>query len=272
MIAEAIDRIQELTREAERIEHAPDFTTTGRYFMYRIGGEVDERFTEPVPVSTRHYSTESLGRHTKTDSQYFGANSVDAYWNEERLCAQLYKSMISEGSGGEFEFRWSHELLLKKHPAFTAVAQLVTTKRFTQKSLIHFLRAQLNGHVDDAVVEQFRTLKLSTDGATESVVAKGREAVDRRIQQQVRQTAGTDVPDQITVTVPVHDLDETRDEVHDVTILVDTTTDDAGSIVLELTTVLNTLRAAERAALDSVVDNLKNALPEGVPVYHAVIK
>src|SRR5690606_25695567 len=102
--------------------------------------------------------------------------------------------------------------------------------------------------------------------------AKGREAVDRKIQQQVRQTAGTDVPDQITVTIPVHDLDETRDELHPVTILVDTTTDDNGGIVLELTTVLNTLRAAERAALDSVVTNLRAALPDSVPVYHAVVR
>lgn len=57
-----------------------------------------------------------------------------------------------------------------------------------------------------------------------------------------------------------------------VLITVDTTTDDNGGIVLELTTVLNTLRAAERAALDNIVDNLKTALPKGVPIYHAVVK
>lgn len=266
MIAEAIDRIAEMTREVDRVERAPDNHVTGRYFVWHADESFTERFEDRAPSSARHYSTDSLGRHVKDDLSVSSDTAADAYWNDQRLTVAL------EQDAGEYAFKWNHELVLTKHPAFTAVAQLATTRAFSQKGLIHFLRAQLNGHVDDAVVEQFRTLKLSTDGATESVVVKGREAVDKRIQQQVRQTAGTDVPDQITVTIPVHDLDETRDQVHDVTILVDTTTDDAGSIVLELTTVLNTLRAAERAALDNIVDNLKNALPTGVPIYYAVTK
>lgn len=265
MIAEAINRIQQLTRAAERIEHAPDFDDTGRYFIYHADESFTERFEERPPNSTRHYSTASLGRMVHDDLVVHGV-AAEAFWNDERLTVAM------DQAKDHYTFGWNHELQLRKHPAFIAVAQLTSTRAYSQKQLIHFLRAQLNGHVDDAVVEQFRTLKLSTDGATESVVVKGREAVDKRIQQQVRQTAGTDVPDQITVTIPVHDLDETRDELHDVVILVDTTTDDAGGIVLELTTVLNTLRAAERAALDSVVTNLRTALPDNVPIYHAVVR
>lgn len=268
MIAEAIDRIAEMTRLTDRIEWAPDYQQTGRYFVWQADGTFTERFEARAPRTTRHYSTDSLARNVKSDLEHmeFGGEAA-AYWNDA-LLTTIVKAF---DPNGVYALKWKHEMVLEKHPAFTAVAELTRTRSFTQKELVRFLRAELNGHVDDSVIEQFRALKLATDGATESVVAKGREAIDRRLQQQLRQATGTDIPDEITVTIPVHDLDEAREQVQSVTILVDATTNDDGTVLLELTTVLNSLRAAERAALESVVANLRAALPEGVPIYHAFV-
>lgn len=271
MIEAAIEKIARMTRDAKRVELAPDHRVNGKYFIFDHDGDYDVAFAQDAPPSTRHFSTESLARRVKADLAHHNVTSVDGYWNDHLLNVDLMTGVI-EGDDDSYELKWSHDLLLVRHPAFSSVASLTTTRSYNQKALIKFLRADLNGHVDDAVVEQFRNLKLSTEGGTDSVVAKGREAIDKRIQQQIRQAAGADIPDEITVTIPVLDLDEVRDELYKVTILVDTTVDDNGGVQFELTTVLNTLRAAERAALDSIVANLTAALPDTVPLYHAAVK
>lgn len=269
MIAEAIDKIQQLTRNEARIEWAPDYPETGRYFVWPSdGGEPDERFKIVPPRTVRHYSTGSLAQHVTSDVTEHDANLPEAYIDARQVRVALTRT----DGDNDYDVRWAHTLTLTKHPAYLAVEALTRTTTFTQRELIRYLRAQLNGHVDDAVVEQFRNLKLTTDGDSNSVIAKGRESVDKRIQQQVRQGTGTDIPDEIIVTIPVHDLDETRHELHEVTILVDTTTGDDGGVQFELTTVLNTLRASERAALDGIRSNLRDALPDSVDIYHATIE
>jgi len=176
--------------------------------------------------------------------------------------------IITAELSDEKDTRWRHTLRLPLHPAFQTLDDLTKTSAFTQKDLIRFLRATLNGHVADHVVEEFRALKLTTDGETNSVMAKGREAVDKRIQQKVTATAGTEIPDEITVTVPVYDLDECRAAVYPITLLVEATTEE-GSVVFEVTTVLNSLREAQRAALDELSDSLRRALQnDDVPVYY----
>nr|MBA3890155.1 hypothetical protein [Gemmatimonadaceae bacterium] len=164
--------------------------------------------------------------------------------------------------------RWQHEMRLPRHPAFARLQRLTNTEVVNQRSLIRLLRADLNGHVDDRVVEQFRTLNLKVEGGGQAVIAKGREGVDRRIQQEVTAAHGAEIPDEIVVTVPVYDLDEARGDLHEVTLLVDVRPGDDSQAVFELTAVLNTLKSAESVALDRLVTALRGGLPDGVPVYY----
>lgn len=272
MIAEAIDRIRELVQAEQRIVSAPDNRVTGRYFLVAGDSIEGERFAVQEPKSVLHYSTASVARAVTADLE--AGATAEAFYSRERISVQVQRvhGAIDEHPEGGFALTWTHSLHLTSHPAFAAVRALEKTQVFTQRELIHFLRAKLNGHVSDVIVERFRALKLTSDGSTDSVMAKGHESVKRSLAQKVQEAGGRSIPDEITLTIPVHDLDETRDELHDVTVLVDAVPASDGSARFELTAVLNTLRAAERAALELIVTNLHAALPESVPVYHAAVR
>lgn len=259
--AEAIAKIESLTNRAKPVIEAPDFHATGRFFVREESGKLSPHLAARVPASAQLFSTYDLVARTLADLQHSEAVASEAkvYYAPGVITAEM-----TNGS----DMRWRHTLSLPLHPAFEALQYLTRTNTFTQKELIRFLRATLNGHVADHVVEKFRALKLSTDGETNSVMAKGREAVDKRIQQKVTAAAGAEVPDEVTVTVPVYDLDECRAAVYPITLLVEATTED-GSVVFEVTTVLNSLREAQRAALDELADSLRHALQtDDVPVYY----
>ena len=261
----AIEAIVDLARRDNPVIEAPDFDVTGRYYRRDSDdGAWIEESADRLPVEGSFRDTESLANAISNDLQARpGAPSAAVYYGPNRITA-----VLDEGTT-----RWQHRMALARHPVFAALTQHLTTRSYRQRDLIRFLRATLNGHVPESVIEQFRMLKVATDGESNAVVAKGREAVDKRIQQQIRQQAGADIPDELAVTVPVYDLDELRDDVQHVTILVDTTTDDDGQVVFELTTVLNTIRDAERASLHLLISNLETRLEDvghnaDVPVYY----
>lgn len=261
--AEAINKIEQLVNRANPIIEAPDFNATGHYIVREETGKVTHHYADRAPGNTELFSTLDLVSRTLADvapedPDEALADDATVYYSPGVITAELNGDTV----------RWRHTLRLPLHPAFQALDDLTKTVPFTQKGLIRFLRATLNGHVADHVVEEFRALKLTTDGETNSVMAKGREAVDKRIQQKVTATAGTEIPDEITVTVPVYDLDECRAAVYPITLLVEATTEDGG-VVFEVTTVLNSLREAQRAALDELADSLRRALQnDDVPVYY----
>lgn len=254
--AEAIDRIVRLAEERHTIVKAPDYQVDGTFYLRNEDGSYTAMDSRRQPLEGTVRSTAALADLVALDLDD-GAATV--FYDREAIVA------VFEGTGA----RWRHTLPLPHHPAFVRVTSLARTETFNQRDLIRFLRAELNGHVSDHVVEHFRTLKLRTDGEGNSVLAKGREAVDRRIQQHVTAAAGQEIPDEITVTVPVYDLDETRADLHPVTILVEPRATEDGAVEFELTTVLNTLRTAQRDALDAIVVHLKALLPgaAGDPIY-----
>ena len=100
------------------------------------------------------------------------------------------------------------------------------------------------------------------------MIAKGRESVDRSIQKEISAAGGRDIPDHIDVTVPVYDLQGSREDLQTVRLLVDVR-EDNGAFLFELTAVLNTLREAERWALEHVMARFEERLSVTVPVYFA---
>lgn len=255
MIRDAIDRIEELVRAGDDVTYAPDSGDTGHYFVRLSDGTLHDYYAVRAPAASDHQSTDSLARRLGVDKERYPSATIDIYYSRERIHATLARH-LDMPTGDTAEQRWRHALPLPLHPAFAEVQALTEARTFTQRNLITFLRSRLNGHVDEAVVEQFRNLKLKLEDGSDVIVGKGREGIDRRIQQQILQQAGSEIPSEIIVTVPVFDLDETRDELHDVTLLLDPVGNPDQGIGFEVTAVLNTLRVAHTNALERIVQNL----------------
>lgn len=261
MIEAAINKILQLNEAKNRLVLAPDYGSTGEYFTLDGDGDLtSRRAARPLPGSV-HHSTQSLVDALRADAAHLEATP-------EEMSIRVYYSRTGVTATVEDDARWKHTLHLEQHPVFESLVSLTRTQVFNQKQLIRFLRAELNGHVDETVIEVFRNLKLQSRSDGHSVVAKGREGVDRSIQREVRAATGTDVPDEITVHVPVYDLDELREETQPVTLLLDVTQDEAGQAVFEVTTVLNTLREAEFLTLEVIAGQLKTHLWENAVLLH----
>lgn len=263
MDAKVITEIERLVNERERVMPAPGYAASGAYIVFNPQtGEPTHAFAGRAPALGRLESTQSLAsliRHDMYTLRY-GEEGEDprvrCFYNEAGLVA------IMEGKGdAENEARW-HRMDLPRHRAHLAVDKLLTTRPLSQRALIRFLRAELNGHVSESVIERFRALKVTTDGEDHRVVAKGREAVDKRIQQQILEQGGQEIPESIVVTIPIYDIDELRDELYSVEILVEASTNEEGQVVFELTTVANSLAAARYEALQHVMARFDQALAE----------
>src|SRR5690606_25274069 len=114
---------------------------------------------------------------------------------------------------------------------------------------------------DEVTISIFRSLRLINDGTTDTVVAKGREAIDRHINQAV-QAAGGDVPDEITVIVPVYDLAELRNSLEAIRVIVEAEIGKDDQAKFLLAVVADDVYKAVEAAQEEVRANLAEALIE----------
>ncbi len=277
MITEALAFLLEQNAAEHRVGiiEAPDYERTGRYFAV-TNGEAVERFEERRPDELEVFTVSDLCRALSEE--------VERWSLPGRYCAaritysrKMIHAEVTTGLGEDVTsplMTHGAYLELREHPAFAAVAVMRDTMTFTQGSLVRFLRATLNGHVDDSLVETFRALRLTTVGHGESVMGKGREAVDESIMRELQLRAGAQVPDSITVTVPVYDLRHFRTRTYPITVLIEATPGPAGGAPhFELTTVTSSLMDARDGALDDVISVLMDELEaqgdDEVPVLFA---
>lgn len=254
MQAEAVDRVVDLARSAKVIEPAPDFKETSRYYIRQADGSYVEEFGE-VARNLRFYDTASLAKFLED----VGADA-QVFYGSTRIIALVQRSLVTE----------AHEMKLERHPVFQRLTALAGTEEFGQRQLIRLLRAEFNGHVGDDVIQTFRELKVEASTKGTSVVAQGRESVDRSILDEVQDEHGGAIPEEITVRLPVLDLDESRETLYSIRVLVETTLDSGGHAKFALTAVHNEIRKAEQDAIAAVVASLAKALPKDVPLYHGL--
>lgn len=254
----AIEELLQAGEQRNIIVRAPGFEQTGEYYVRDGDGGYDMHEAPVHPLRSTFADTGSLAVFVNAEVEH-GTSAAELFASRDEITARMTDEHLRAG--------WTAHMPLPRHPSFKRLAQLVRTTEFTQRTLIRLLRAEFNGHVDDTIIERFRTLKLTVEGGGSSVQAQGRAAVDKRIQKAIADERGTEIPDEIRVTVPVYDLDEMRGDVRTVSVLVECLPDDDGRAVFELTTVVNDLRAAEADARDVLVANLRAALAETVPIY-----
>lgn len=245
---------------------APDYEQTGHYFAYVGRGRWEEHWAVQHPVGVALASTIDLARHARVraDDPWPYVRPL-AYVNEDAVSIHHHRAggVDQLGKVGEPADRGVvvDGVTLRRHPVFNEVVGLNRGRIFTQRELVRWLRTSLNGYVDEVTISIFRSLRLINDGTTDTVIAKGREAIDRRINQAV-QAAGGDVPDEITVVVPVYDLAELRNSLAAIRVIVETEIGKDDQAKFLLTVVADDVYKAIEAAQEEVRANLAEALIE----------
>jgi hypothetical protein len=244
MDGDAVREIAGLERASKRIVTVP-CEPSDVYYTVESDGALTRVVAEHVLPEATCFSTKALLEVADREADngkvvlYYSADKVQAFVRE---------------LGGEERNR-IHTLPLPLHPVFELLQGHTTTKTYTQRELIRFLRAQLNAYVEESTIEQFRHLNLNTSGEGSSVVDKGRAGVSRSVMQTIR-SKESEIPDSITVTAPVYEIDEMLYEPFEVKLLVDCLPDDDGRPVFELTTVHSTLENARNRALEHLAAKL----------------
>lgn len=275
MDGEAVRRIIEVAAENQarktRIINAPH-EPADVYYLLDDSGIAERCVAKPSPISVTVRSTTALlqlagqayqlpmtavetdpSKGLTTIAEQVGSAIPQIFYSDARC-----ELVITEADDSGRTLR--HTLPLPKHPVFSKLEGLLTTRKFTQRELIKFLRAELNANVEPSTIERFRNLKLSAVGEGSSVVEQGRNSVSRSLQQAIKSERGEVIPDEIEVKTPVYDLDELRTQRLSVTVLVDCLPDEHGTPTFELTTVYSSLQAANYEALKSVAFELQKGV------------
>lgn len=244
---EAIREIVEAKMWAEKRIIVDDLEPEDVYFIVEPDGTLVRHIAEALDPEIECYSTEALLALADTEAGEDG-NSVSLYYSAARAVAVVRF---------DIDRLRRHTLPLPLHPVFSKLEAHKETKRYTQRELIRLFRAQFNAYVPETTIEQFRQLKLRTDGEGESVVRQGHEGLSRSVRQQIEAQNGSAIPDEVAFDVPVFDLDEMRDEHFSVRVLVDCQPNDQGVPMFELTTVYSDLQKARTQALEVIAERLR---------------
>ena len=269
MNGKGVEQIIELAK-SEQASKNREFTVLAEprdvYYTVDHEGKMVRRVAEAAPLQFTVHSTTALLQVAKEQAPVAEPviteqnGVIELTTDENAPTAEIYYSAakveLLVQNFGSYYRTLKHTLPLPLHPVYKKLEALQVTKRFTQTALIRFLRAELNANVDAATIEVFRNLKLSSKGEGNSVVEQGRSSISRSLQQAVKSERGDVIPDELTVTTPVYDLDEMRTQRLSVTVLVDCLPDEHGTPVFELTTVHSSLQAARYDALQTVAFEL----------------
>lgn len=245
MTGDAVLEIAKLEREKKRIIWGIPTEPSDVYYIVQEDGELERVVGEHLNPSITCYSTEALLEVLGTDASV----KAEIYYCADKVQAVLYDEPTVDRI-------MRHTLPLPLHPVFLLLDRLTHTRSFNQRDLIRFLRAELNGNVDDSVIEQFRHLNLKTEGEGSAVVDKGRVGVSRSLMQTIRTKENGNL-DEIKVKVPVYDIVEMLTETFEVRVLVDCLPDAEGRPSFELTTVHSDLQLAKSSALEVIAKRLK---------------
>lgn len=244
MDGQAVVEIAKLERDKKNWFQVPS-EPKDVYYLVDEDGSPLKSVAEHLTPTVTCYSTAALLYIASKENE---THLVQLYYSADKV-----QALVRETDGEERNR--VHTLRLPLHPVFKLLEQLTATRKFDQRGLIRFLRAELNGNVGNAVIQQFRHLNLKVEGEGSAVVDKGRSGVSRSVMQSVG--AKDDViPDLITAEIPVYDIAEMLEMRYAVVILVDCLPNAEGQAVFELTTVYSGLQDARSRALEQIAESL----------------
>ena len=187
MIAEAIKALSELAVRAT----APHRVESGdtRKIAYVVGEKMVTIETEPSP---RSHEVKSLADLIELARRFEG--EVPAVWYDEGSVVLVIDDQGHRSETATFKLATSE--------VFDRIADLARSKpKLDQKAFVRLLRIELAGTLEPVVLlNAVRAVRWSS--VTDVNVGKQRESMGRDI--EARCTDGKDLPDEVTLRVPVY--------------------------------------------------------------------
>lgn len=199
-----VDAIQELSEGASGIQ---EFTAPGdegrRVRVYdRKKNEIGVIEGTAMPrVDTVHRIEDIVSVTTRRLAEKRLADagvSAEVFVGDERIV-----SVFTEAAGFRGE---SVSLPLHRNAAYEAVKTLAKQPRwFEHQDFVDFLRITLAGCVNPNDFKTFKSLRFQNADNGASTVNVGRESMDRSINRATLTGDGADIPETITLDIPVYD-------------------------------------------------------------------
>lgn len=124
------------------------------------------------------------------------ATDVWAWVNKGTVVVQLHQSG---------DRREKVTLALQRSDAFKALETLGKAGQVNQRTLLDYLRTQINCPHTPDLVPLVKRLKFSVGTAGDSTVGNGRESMGKRVEAEVAGLDGSAMPELVTFEVPVYD-------------------------------------------------------------------
>jgi len=186
MLAEFIKSIVELGRDSVKPHFLTDPRDDRKVYLVEKGGLANSLPDVQPRLNPKVETTEDLFEAIGT----FGGQRASVWHDHGKIIAVMCNESRSE---------WA-TLWLQKSDFLRAINELPHT--FDQRSLIRFLRIELAGAVEDAVVSNFRNITFRTRGGGDASINHGDESLGRSVESSVE--ARSEIPEVITAFVPVY--------------------------------------------------------------------
>jgi len=232
-----------------------------RRISYVVNGQVVSTETAPPP---RGHSVKSLAdvvalanRFAADDGKATDTDGPPAVWYDENAVV-----LVIDDDGHRLE---TATLALETSDVFRVLECLAKTKaKHDQKAFIRLLRVELAGTLDPVVLlEKVRKVRFENGVTTEAVSARQRESMGRSITSQVS-TDGGDLPDEVTLSVPVY---KTAGERAPVPFRCSVEVDPADG-TFRLLPLPDELERVRQVAVARIAERLVDGLEHGTPAYY----
>ncbi len=259
MLSEALEALFDLARQAA----APKKLETGdpRQVRYAVNGEVVAFGTEPAP---RKHHAKSLADVVNLANRFAAptpggdpADNRPVVWFDESAVV-----LVIDDQGHRVE---TATLALETSDVFRVLEGLAKTKaKLDQKAFVRLLRIDLAGTLDPVVLlEKVRKVRFESASTTDVAVSRQRESLGRSITSQAT-TDGGDLPDEVTLSVPVY---KTAGERTPVPFRCSVEVDAADG-TFRLLPLPDELERVRQVAVARLAERLADSLEEGIPSYY----
>lgn len=251
MFSDALKYLADLATKAA----APQLVNTGdpRKVGYVAGGSLVVTETKPLP---REHEVSSLEDLAALANRFSDAGAQPAVWYSEGRVV-----LVIDDDGHRLE---TVTLALAESDRFKALRQLAESKAwFDQKDFVRLLRITLAGTLDPVVLlEKVRKVRFENGVTTTSEKRSQRESLGREITSQAT-TDGGDLPDEVTLSVPVYKTAGERRSYG----LVCSVEVDPGMGKFRLLPLPDEIERVEQLAVGSIAERLMESLT-AAPAYY----
>ena len=247
-LKDALDFLIRQGRDAKTFTLAPDYEHTGHYFVHNGDGIVEDRWKVQKPDTQEFDSLQSF-----CDSIRDFANRATVFYSH--MGARVSVPMEVEDAVVMRQFQVGDSA----HPMFNSLVSLLNGRPMDQQTIVRTFRYELPNVVPAPFLDELERLHISRNDQTGVTVGRGREGVDRSLQEQITGAAG-DLPETVKLKVPVIYLPEFYETPFYLDALLEVVTGESRP-VFKLWPTPNSVELVIAAAADAIAGFLRSNLP-----------